>query len=340
MDDLSTETSTESAGEFNLYEAADELIAESEVGAESSEGSQLEGQSETNPNEANGEKTLTSEEILEQMAKETDKGLEPEILSKLNSLGLVHKGLAIEIKDTNQLKSLIQQGFDYTQKTQAHAENVRVETEKFQKLEAEFKEKETRLVQKEQELEGVTQENKIIEDVLLDWKRDDPELFAHISNAYQAKVRQYEQSAPLIKKFQAQTESLKREIEGIKGQRQSEDLGKIRENFETELRETQEKNAAFLSKLGVKPDWNKVSEKWKSDISGTMTMAQALHATYGEEITKAYQSQIKNLQTKNKVSSNLLGRTSTGKGVGKVDGGSQVKNGDLGSFLRELSSNM
>ena len=330
---MDNEGQSESSGEFNLYEAADELIAESETDTDSGESAQSEGQPETAPKETEGDNAKTSEDILNEMAKETEQGISPELLSQLNSLGLVHKGMPIEIKDQKQLGELIQKGFDYTQKTMAHAEAVRVETEKIQTEKAQ-------LAQKEQEIASVVTDNKIIEDILADWQSSDPELFAHIQQAYQNKVRQQEQSAPYIKQFESQVGNLRQEIEGLKGQKQTEELGKIRQNFETELSETQEKNAVYLSKLGVKPNWDKVSEKWKADASGTMTMSQALHAVHGEEIIKAHQSQVKNLQTKNKVNSSLLGRNGVSGGMRNAETNGQVKNGDLTSFLREAASTM
>lgn len=334
---MDNETSTESAGEFNLYEAADELIAESEVNSDSGKGTQAEEQLETDSENTEGDNALTSEDILNQMAKDSDKGIDPEILAKLNSLGMIHKGMPVEIKDEKHLKELIQQGFDYTQKTQSHAETLK----EFQGKEVQLQERETQVAQKEQEITREVTENNLITELLTDWKENDPDAFAFVQQAWIARLRHHEQQAPYIKQFEGMVGGLKKEIESLKGQKQSEELGKIRQGFESELKETQEKYAVYLSKLGVKPDWdNKVVEKWKADASGTMTMAQALHAEYGEDIMKAYKSQVKNLETKNKVNSNLLGRTGVRGGMGKAEVKGEIKNGNLSSFLREASANM
>ena len=324
---------SDNAGEFNLHEAANELITDSEASPTSDESTQSEGQPETDPNKAEGEEAQSSEDILNAMAKEADKGLSPEILSSINSLGLVHKGMPIEIKDQKQLGELIQQGFDYTQKTMAHAEKVRLDTENFQRLESEYKEK-------EQKFSAEIQDNKIIEDILTDLKTNDQELFDHITQLYQSKVRQQQANAPYIKQFESQVGSLRQEIEGLKGQKQTEELGKIRQGFESEMQEVQTNNAVLLSKIGVKPNWDKVAEKWKSDASGTMTMTQALHAVHGEEIIKAHQSKVKNLETKNKVNSSLLGRNGVSGGLRASEKVGVVKGGDLNSFLREAASTL
>lgn len=330
----------EGVTEFNLNEAADEIIANGEPSPDSAEGTPSEGQSEGNPEQTEGDKALSPEEILNQVAKEqNDPNAHKDVLEKINAMGLAHNGLPIKIDDPKLLGEIIQKGFDYTKKTMAHADEVKAKTEEFTKMETQLKEREGQIATREQEIQNTVFESQIMEDMLLEMQSGDPELFAHIAKLFSEKKNVYERQKPIQQKYEGELKQLKDEIQGIKGQKQTEELGKIKQGWDKELSDLQSKTAASLTKLGVKPNWDKVKEAWTADASNTLSVEQALYAVHGADIAKAHQSHTKLLQTKNKANLTLLNRTAVGGG--QRGGSPEIKAaaGDYESILKQASAN-
>jgi cell fate (sporulation/competence/biofilm development) regulator YlbF (YheA/YmcA/DUF963 family) len=320
---------------FDLMEAANELTSE-DAGTDSvsTEVSEVEGQSLANPEETTEE--LDPREILNKVSQEqSNPEAFKQTLEQINALGAIHNGLPVKIDSQEQLKEIIQKGFDYTKKTMSHAEEVKAKTEEFAKIEASFKEKEQALAQKEQEIESVVNDNNIITSLLTKWQTQDPELFAHIQNAYIAEMNQYKMHQPALAKYDGEFKKLQEEIKQLKGGKQAEELASIRQGWEKGLGDVQARTAGSLSKLGVKIDWEKVKNVWSADATGKMEVEDALYAAYGKEIAKANQSYQKLLATKTKASTANLKRTGVGLGSGGQKGDMVFKAGDYESILRE-----
>lgn len=318
-------------------EAAAELTNEGASNESSPEITETEGQSTENPNQ-----TATEEDPREILNKVGQDAANPEELSKvleqINQLGAIHNGMPITINDANHLKEIIQKGYDYTKKTMAHAEEVKAKTEEFTQREAKFKETETLLAQKEQELSEVVNDNNIITSMLTKWQSSDPDLFAYIQNAYLQELNAYKQQQPVIAKYEGEFKALREEINGLRGQKKTEELNSIRQGWEKELSEVQSKTAASLSRLGVKVDWEKVKSAWSADATGKTTVEDALYAAFGKEIAKANQSYQKLLATKNKAQASKIQRTSVGAGQKGISGDVSFKAGDYESLLKGLTN--
>lgn len=328
------------SGEFNLIESANELIAaDSEANAESTQSTQSEGQGESTPAQTEGEKELSPEEILNQVGNEKEE-VNPELLNLVNGLNAIHNGLPIKVDSPEQLKELLQKGFDYTKKTMALAEESRIKQEEFSKKEIEFKEKESYFVQKEQEIQNTVFENKIMENLLLKWQTDDPELFNYLASSYQKEIAQHELQKPIISKYENQFKQLNDKFAQLEKGKQQEELGSIKQSWEKDLNETQSKHAASLAKLGVTPDWEKVKASWMADSTNKMTVEQALYAVHGQDIAKANHSYQKLLATKNKTQTKMLNRTGVGNAQKANTTLKAVKAGDYESILREASNQL
>jgi hypothetical protein len=334
----------ESTGEFNLHEAANEIIAEGESSTESTSETPVEGQAaQVDSQEKTTEQAQTSpEEILKKIAEEKEDPAQfADLLKGVNSLGMVRNGLPIGIDTPEQLKELIQKGFDYTQKTMEHAEIVKAKTEEFQQKEAHYKEVESQLAQKEQQMSDVLFSNQILGSIVQKLQSKDPELFAHLDQLYREEEGAYAAQKPLEAKFQGEISKLSSEIQNLKGQKQTEELGKIKSGWEKELSDVQSKSAAPLAKLGVKVNWDKVKEAWTADSTNTMTVEQAMYAVHGADISKANESHKKLLETKAKTQAAMLGRTGVGSG-GQKGQAETIKApvGDYESIIRQASITM
>jgi len=325
---------SESSGEFNLLAAADELIA-SEANTEATQESSTEGQSEKTPDESVNEKELSAEEILKQVAEEKPEEASQELIEKINALGAIHNGLPITVNSPEQLKELLQKGFDYTKKTMEHAELARSKAEEFSKLDVQYKEKEAVLVQKEQEIQNTVFENNIMEGMLLKWKKQDPELFDYVSQAYQQEVGQHEANKPLISQYENRFKEYDNRFAQMENGKQQAELSNIKKSWESDLNDVQTKQAAPLMKLGVKADWEKVKAAWSADSTGKMSVEEALYAVHGKDIALANQSYQKLLASKNKAQASKLGR---GGVNGSQRSGETIKAqgmGDYDSILKQ-----
>lgn len=322
----------ESSGEFNLNEAAEEIIAnESDSSAAPTEDSSLpEGQSAQDPQKAGEEKELSPEDILNTLAQgQVDPNALKDVLEKINALGAVHAGQPIKVDSPEKLKQLLEMGAGFYAKTEKHAEEAKAKEAEFSQRDAQLKEREGQLAQLDEQLQQVKQDNQIMEDILLEVQSSDPDLFAHLSALYQRQATALERQKPMLSKYEGELKQLNDKIKGLEGAKQSEKLGEIKQGWEKELGDVQGKHAASLSKLGIQPSWDKVKAHWAADASGTMTVEQALYAVHGPEIVKAHQSQNKLLQTKNKVNEKLVHRS----GIGSAQkGGEEVRAYAPGSY--------
>jgi hypothetical protein len=337
------ETENTGSQEFSLSAEADKIIAAGEPSQNSgSENSSNESGNQSNEPQQNSneEKELSTEDILNQVSKpEENPKANEEILNAINSLGAIHNGLPVKIDSVDQLKEIVQKGFDYTKKTMAHAEAEKAFTDQKAQFESEYKAKEENLVQYEAQLAETINENKTAEAVLRDMQSSDPELFNEFKIRFEAELRRQEQAMPYMKQFENQFQGLQKEINSLKSNKVKEELGSIKNSWESDLTTTQTKYAPMLTKLGVKADWDKVKNIWASDASGKMTVEQALHAAHGADFNKAFTSHKKLLETKQKTSNAMLKKTGVG-GSSNPGDFSNKDNMDIGSYLRSVADTL
>lgn len=311
---------SEETQDFDLNAAAEEIIAESEPqeAATSETEAVSSDNQETEPQKTEAESTeLSAEEILNKLGEEkADPKASTELLNSINALGAIYNGAPVKIESTDQLKELIQKGYDYTKKTMSHSEEVKAWKENQAKVEAEWKTKETQLQQQESQLAETIFENQIAEAVLTQMRDSDPDLFEEFKTRYNTEVSKRNQVLPYMKQFESQFQQLNGEIQSLKQDKTQKELSGIKQNWEQELQNTQTKYAPLTTKLGVKVDWEKVKKTWTNDASNSMTVEQALNAVYGSEMSKAYQSHQKLLATKNKTNTAMLKRTGASSNPG------------------------
>lgn len=321
--------------EFNLEAAANELISNEASETEAAETVETEGQSLEGTQENSETTELSPEDILNQVGKEGQGEDFSPVLEKVNALNLVHNGLPIKIDSQEQLKEMLQKGFDYTKKTMAHSEEVRLKSEEFAQKEASFKQIEAQLAEKEAGFANLQRDEQIMMSIFEDMRQSDPELLAHFQSLYQRQMRNLEAQKPVIAKYENELSEIKKTISGLKEGKTKEELDSIKGSWEKGLNEVQLKTSASLEKLGVKVDWENVKKAWMADASNQMTVEQALYAQYGKDIVKANESQKKLLATKNKVQSSIINRSAAGKN--QVAGSETVKfaPGDYENLLRQ-----
>lgn len=333
---LENETdSNESSGEFNLYDAADELIS-NEAEAGSTQVAQAEGQPATDPKETVSDEQRAADILNGKIEVAPKPEIDQALLEKINGIGAIHNGLPIKVDSPDQLKELLQKGFDYTKKTMAHSEEVKLKQEEFAKVENSFKEREAVYAQKEQELHSVSFQNQIVNSMVDKWQTSDPELYEYIQKAFQNEISEFNKSAPLIAQYENKFKQFEDKFAQLEQGKQKEELGSIKQSWEKGLSELQTQKGARLKELGVVPNWEKVKEVWGADATGNMTHEQALLAVHGADMIKAAESQLKSLQTKNKVQSQRIGRGGVGQRQ-TASATSAVKGDGYLSFLREAA---
>ncbi len=324
--------------DFNLSEMAETIGNESDAGSLSSESDA--GQSETNPS-GESAKELSLDEITKGLeGKEVEAPKTGDLLSLVNALGMKRGEEAIALKDEKEVAELIQKGFDYTKKTQEHADGVRQKEEAYAQKEKEFSE---RFAQKEQEFSTIKQEQTILETAIRKLQssqsEDDKYLLAEIGRIYNETHGEFERNKPYTQEMDNKFKSLSDEIAALKGKKVEEEHANIRTGLEQDLSSFQSKIAPTLQTLKIAPSWEKVKEMWAADATGKMSAENAFMAVHGKEMISAYSSHQKVLEAKAKAQEKLLGR-GAGSGMRGVKPDIQTKTDSLGDFLQEAASHM
>jgi len=331
----------EDSGEFNIHEAADEIIADGDSQADSLDSGSQSGQSEDSLEKTEESNESNPEEILKQLSEEKEAPEQfAELLKGVNSLGLIRNGLPINIETKEQLSELVQKGFDYTQKTMEHAEIVKAKDAEFTQKEAHFKGLEAQYAQKEQEFSTVIQSNQIMGSIVERLQSEDPELFAHLDKLYLHEESVIQKQNSYKSEVQNELKSRDERINSLAQKIDSKEKTEVKQGFEKELSEVQTRLAAPLQKLGVKVDWDKVKQSWSADVSNTLSVEQAMYAAYGKEIAAANESHKKLLTTKAKAQEKLINRTGVNSAQRGGEVAIEVMPGDYGSILRQASATM
>lgn len=314
------ETTTEK--DFDLASVAEEIISDEPIEAAKPENASTDGDNqETEPQKTSEEaKAQTTEDILNKvdLDKESPKANE-EILNLINSLGAIHNGQPVKVDSVDQLKELVQKGYDYTKKTMELSEQDKAFKERETRYEAEYQQKQTQLQEYENSLAIVIQETQIAEAVLTEMKATDPDLFEDFRQRYERELNRRNQAASYMKPFEGKIQELSGKLQSLEQQKAQSELASVRKNWESELKDTQTNYAPKLAKLGIAVDWDKVRETWAADSSGKLSVVNAVGALYGDAIRSAYESQQKMLETKNKTANAILKRTGAGASPAKGD---------------------
>jgi hypothetical protein len=335
---LTNENETEvSEPVFNLRDAADELISD-ETNQASPENSAKSGQSQSENPDNNLSDVDKAKALLNEQATPVEGVVDPKILEEINRIGAIHSGNPIKIESIDQLKELVQKGFDYTKKTMAHSEEVKAKQEEFAKTEAAFTERSKGLEEKEVELHGVSFQNQVINSMVDKWQTSDPELFAYIQQEYQREIGDYEKNQPIIAQYENKFKELENRFAQLETGKQKEEMGSIKQSWEAGIAELQTARGPKMKELGVVPNWDKVKDVWSADASGKMTHEEAFLAVHAADILKANDALIKKLQAQAKVQSSAANRN----GIAHRQSGNAttaIQNGRIGDFLRQEAAN-
>ena len=199
---------------------------------------------------------------------------------------------------------------DYTKKTTELAkrekEFVSWKKEVEKEVEATFKQIQKDYQEMDEKISTLEMWNHSIDII----KEEQPELYDALMESFNGVRKQFRN--PVVSR---ELQMLKREIAELKGlgiekqtsSRQQSDH-QIRESFNRELSQTKAKIAPQFQQLGIKIDWEAVTENWID--TGAKTVEKALYNVYGDQIAKRYQSRDKTAKVRQKVE---LARTPTAK---------------------------
>lgn len=318
---------TESTGEFNLHEAAEELIS-NDAQAASTPNVQTEGQPEKTPSEPVSDEQRAMDILNGKETATESKEAQPTsnaLLEQVNALGMIHNGQSVKLETPEQLKEIIQKGYDYTKKTMAHAEEVKHWQEQSAKREEVYQ-------QKEQELHATTFQNSIVNQMVDKWAESDPELYNYIQAAFQKEVAEYQKNQPIIAQYEGKFKELENKFSQLEQGKQQSALDSIKGTWEKEVNELQTNRSARLKQLGIVPNWEKVKEVYASDASNTMTAEKALLAVHGADMIKAIESEASRLKKANAFHSSKNGRG----GVSSSHKGSETISAPIGDYMSIL----
>lgn len=225
-----------------------------------------------------------------------------DLLSKINDLGLIRNGLPVEYSDIENVREALQQHKDYTFKTQELAEQKKQLEADFAKEQESFEEEKKEFYELRDQDSQVLVENQIMEQVIQDISRSDPDMFEELKRLYNQYSNNYQSmmSNPETVKMQKQLSEMQSYIKHNKDRTTMDEHKRIARGWEEGIKDVQTKYGPKLRSLGLKINWNEVQDVWSADNSGTMTPQQALFAKYGDRITQALEAAKKNSDLKNK----------------------------------------
>jgi len=260
-------------------------------------------QPETESNETTTEENqeeLSVEDQLNNLEVENGDFDESKFLESINDLGVLRKGLPVNIENMDDLKSMLSMGADYTYKSQEREKE-------FSDKETAFTERENSFVEKEQEFENRQNEfneeltnNQIMAEALEGIQNNDPELFQDIMSYVKqvAPRHQGNPNDPVVKQLNGRLESVEQLLKNKENQEVEANVSRAEKEWEDGFKEVSNDYGLKLKKLGISPDWESVNKIWTSDENQSMSVKQAMLAVHGEQIQKALESSNKLNKTK------------------------------------------
>ena len=317
MDEETTETTVEESGEVVEQEESLDFNSDQEVFKDLGIDPSKYGLNEAEESDENQENT--EGEALQ----------ETSILDTINAFNMTHGDSTIKIESEDQLKELVQKGYDYTLKTQNLSEERKgwdlersqAETELNAAIETFNQTQESY----SQQLNELQQWQHTFERL----KSEAPDVFEEVQNAYNHTANQF-RNPILEQQMKAMQSQFQEALKGVKAQESKA----IVDEFEREKQGMASTEKA-LNDLGIKLDWDKVKAEWRD--SG-LPLKKAIGAIYFEDIAKAQASKAKvaTVQAKTSVKTNGAGSSPR---PGKIV--KEVKNtGDYFQMAQEIFNNM
>lgn len=259
---------------------------------------------------------LTPEQMLEQIAKEGEQtgGEQPNADSKwlesVNGLGLSHEGNPFKVESPDQLKELVQKGYDYTRNMQA----LKGEQEQIEKL---LDQKITEFETSKKEHSAFFEQSQKFDYALQRMKSMSPELYEEVASF--VKNVESEIENPYLKSM---AERLTKTEKALQERLQEIESKSVVTDWEKEQAIFSKKIESTIGKLGIKPDWNKVKEQWSKNDSESVE--KAFYAAYGKEIADRFasRSRVEDAKTKAaalKTMKGVGGANTSNKGKQEID---------------------
>ncbi len=243
-------------------------------------------------------------------------------------MNLIHNDNPIKIESEDDLKRFIQQGVDYTSKTQnLSEERKRWDVEKSQ-AETELNGAIEEFNKAQESYAKQLEEMQVWQHTFNALKMNTPDVFEEVQHAFNQTANQYKN--PII---EAQLKAMQTQLsEAMKGAKQQQYKG-VLDSFERD-KQSMSSTEQVLKDLGINVDWDKVKTEWKET---GLPVNKVVGSMYFEQIAKAQASKAKVQSTEKKIAvkSGVGAAAKTGKMV------PQVKNTkDYLSMAYELYNNM
>lgn len=252
-------------------------------------------------------KVMTEQQMLDELLKndepkEGNKSKDDSFKIPEDFKEVLKRGDELHHVGYNELKELAQKGFDYTKKTQ----EVSKERETLTKEREEFNQEvskgyEAVKAEYQKHHEKMDQFNKI--EYAFDMIAEkDPDLIEQFKVYIQQAER--ELNNPVNKSLKSQISSLEQklnQIESFNSNRNAIEKNEyIAKNFHSDLDKIKSSYESNFSKLGIRPDWDKVKQAWIDGEANKTTVEQAFFSIHGPLISKAYESKMKVLNVESK----------------------------------------
>jgi hypothetical protein len=230
----------------------------------------------------------------------------------LKELEIERFGIKQKIPVKDAIK-LAQQGYDYTQKTQALAEEKREFERTRESTLSDLNKQKTQLQETLNEKEQL--------DYFFDYlKSNDPDLYQNLQN--QASQFKHQISNPFLEKHMTQ---LNKQLESLNKKQQEIEEKELRSNFYKEFEELKSMHGAKYAKLGIKLDESKIKEEW---IKSGSSLKDIYKQLYADKILSLAQS-------KGLVDKKAKAASNKAPTMGRMKGGSPKA--DVSKVIKKMS---
>jgi len=257
------------------------------------------------------------------------------LLDQLNDLGVIRQGMPVEFDDVDKVKEYLSKGFDYTAKTMELADQRKEFESQMQAQQEEIQQIRQEAETFRNENQEKLTENEVMGQVLSELRDSDPDAFNYIANAYSRMMGtiQMQNNNPVLQGVNQKISELEKQLQSKNQEQEQNEISNIQQEWTNGLQEVQSSFGPKLRQLGIKPNWQKVQNNWKSDKSGQTSVKEAFFAVHGDQIHKALEAQSRLNATRAK-SNSRMGPQKTEEV--KTDQNKSVHGS--GTYLKDLES--
>ena len=246
--------------------------------------------------EVDGEFNLESQ--LDQLEVDSTGPEASQVLSFLNTLGILQNNLPVEVKDEDHLKELLSKGANYTYETQQRNEQLAAKEQEIGTKSQEFETKQQEFEQYKESVNNELVASQLFYQVLQDLEHQDPDVYNDLMSSFRQRLNasQSHINNPQISQFEKKINELETKVSKYESGQVDTEVQKIDQEWKDGLQGIQKEWGVKLNHLKIVPKYQDVHAVWLKN-EGKLSPKQAFLAVHGDLINKALKANGKTATT-------------------------------------------